>query len=213
VSHCDTDEILQHAASLAEATLLTADMFAHLQGSGDIDVRLRDLVEQGWLYQVEPGLFVLPVASRYSASGLRPPSLNLILEAYGRQRGETIATIVPASANMLHLTTQVVAKPVYLTTGLSRHLSLDGYRVELQHAPLWQTALGNSRAGHVVRAVSYCGAEHADEAVRRLQKFVWDEDHEHLEEVAQMAPDWVAQTLRRLVAVEGEGMKGKSRVA
>jgi hypothetical protein len=211
--HRTTDPILQHAATLPEGTFLTAEMFAHLGLVGDTEMHLRDLVQQGDLYQIEAGIRVLPVASRYSKSGLRPPLLDLVLKSYKRQRGETITPIVEASANLLQLTTQVVAKPVYLTTGPSRHISLNGYSVELRHAPAWQTALGNSRAGHVVRAVTYCGAAHADEAVRRLQKFVWNEDHEPLMQVAPMAPNWVAETLRRLVAGEGNGMKGERRVA
>jgi hypothetical protein len=206
-----SDQILSYAQGQPEGTLLIADALQDLGDARIIAQALKDLTAHGVLFQIEEGIHVLPQKSRFSASGLRAPNLDLVLAAYKAQRGETITTTSAASANIMGLSTQVPAKPIYLTSGASRHIALGGYDVELRHAPLWQTALGNSRAGHAVRALVDFGAAHCDEAIASLQRCLDQEDRNQLNQAAKMAPQWVAEALRRLAAVAGT--KGETLAA
>lgn len=192
---CLRTAILEYARRLPEGTLILADDLVHAGPRNAVAQELVDLAASGDLFGVETGIFVLPIASRFFGSGFRAPNLEMVLQAYEAQLGETITTIGAASANFMGVSTQVVAKPVYLTTGRSRHIALGGYDVELRHAPAWQTALGNSRPGHVIRAMAWMGAQEAREMAVQLMRDLSAEERDQLLQVSRAAPEWIAQAI------------------
>ena len=97
-----------------------------------------------------------PVESRF---GRRASSLDKALSALAQLWGETIVPSGAASAHALGLTAQVPVRSVYLTSGANRRLQLGNMEVELRHAPRWQLAAPNSRAGAVIRALAWLGPE------------------------------------------------------
>ena len=188
-------EIMSHAVSAPEGTLLTGSGFSQLGRPAEIDQALLELTAAGELFQVEEGVWVCPVDGRF---GRRPPSVGKVLAAYSAQRGEIITETCAASANIMQVSTQVPARPTYLTSGASRSIVLGSLNVELRQAPSWMIVLGNSRAGHAVRALVEAGASDMETTLRTLRRHLSDEDVAQFERVMPDAPKWVADALREM---------------
>jgi len=89
--------------------------------------------------------------------GVRSPEVATVLDAVQQETGEVIAPSGAATANQFGLTTQVPLRPVYLTSGRTRHLKLGAQTVELQHVPRWQLTLAAKPAGAVIRVLAWGG--------------------------------------------------------
>ncbi len=113
-------QVIEHAAGLPEGTPLVSKEPLHLGSRAAVDQVLSRLVRRGTLLRAGRGIYVRPAESRY---GTRAPSTVKMVEGLATQRGETIVSHGTAATNALGLTTQVVMRAVYLTSGRSRRLS------------------------------------------------------------------------------------------
>lgn len=190
-----SEKILAHARGLPEGVPVTAKALLHLGSRAAVDQALSRLSRRGALLRAGRGAYVLAIESRF---GKRAPSVEKTVAALAEQRGERIARSGAMAANALGLTTQVPVRPVYLTSGRSRQLTLGEQEVELRHVPNWQLALGNSRPGQVIRALAWLGPDKAEAAARRMRDLLSPEERAELARVVGRMPDWLAGTLGRI---------------
>jgi Family of unknown function (DUF6088) len=122
--------ILSQAESLPEGGLLSPKEFLHLGSRAAIDQTLSRLAREDKLLRVGRGAYALPIQGRF---GVRPPSVESVVEAIEFTSGETVVASGAAEANALGLTTQVPTREVYLTSGPSRRLQLGNREIELKH--------------------------------------------------------------------------------
>ena len=106
---------------------------------------------------------------------------------------------VDNAANMLDLTTQVPVRPVFLTSGRSRKMTLGKQTVELRHVPRWQLTLAHPEAGAAVRALAWLGPGKADGALKTLKRKLSSEAFEELVSAAPQYPAWLAQGIGKAV--------------
>jgi hypothetical protein len=73
------------------------------------------------------------------------PDLDEIADALGRQTGRRVIPSGAVTANRLGLSTQVPARPVYLTDGRTRQVRIGSPVIQLQHAAqmAWPARSGN----------------------------------------------------------------------
>ncbi|MBE9639859.1 DUF6088 family protein [Salipiger mangrovisoli] len=190
-----SEMVLAHARKLPEGAPVTAKGLLHLGNRAAVDQALSRLAKRGALLRASRGVYVLPIESRF---GKRAPSVEKTVTAMAEQRGERIATSGAMAANALGLTTQVPTRPVYLTSGRSRHLTLGKQDVELRHAPNWQLALGNAKSGQVIRALAWLGPEKAPAASSRMRSKLSSAERAELARVAGRMPGWLAETVSRM---------------
>jgi hypothetical protein len=164
----------------------------HLGNRAAVDQALSRLAERGRLIRAGRGVYLRPIESRF---GARAPSVELAVEAFAAQRGETIVPSGVAAANALGLTTQVPVRSVYLTSGRSRTMNLGKQVVELQHVPRWQLTLSNRPAGEVVRALAWLGPDKAEAALKALKRKLPASDFSELVAAAPQLPTWFAQNV------------------
>ena len=148
--------ILEHAASLPEATPLCPAALLHLGNRAAIDQALSRLARSAQLMRICQGVYMRPVETRF---GLRAPSVGKALAALEALWGDAIVPCGGASANRLGLTTQNPVRPVYLTSGPNRRLQFGSLGVDLRHAPRWQLAAPHRKAGDAIRALAWLGPE------------------------------------------------------
>ena len=190
-----TERILEHAHRQPEGTPLSAKGLLHLGNRAAIDQALSRLVRRGQLMRAGRGLYVLPVESRF---GKRAPELEKTVAGVATQQGERVVASGAMAANALGLTTQVPVRSVFLTSGRGRTLRLGKQELELRHAPGWQLALGDRKAGQAVRALAWLGPEAAAEAVPKLRRALSPDERQELVSIAAQTPDWLAGTLARV---------------
>jgi Family of unknown function (DUF6088) len=189
-----TTSILAYAAAQAEGVTISARELLHLGSRAAIDQSLSRLVRSGRLMRAGRGLYVRPVATRF---GERPPSVESVVAALGKSKGETIASHGAVAANALGLTTQVPVRSVYLTSGRSRTLQLGAQTIELRHAPAWQLAMADRPAGEAVRALAWLGKSKANEALQSLQRNLSPDALSDIVRARAQLPTWLAEQVSR----------------
>ena len=184
-----SETVLRHAQRQPEGAPVLAKGLLHLGSRAAVDQALSRLVRRGALLRAGRGVYVLPVESRF---GRRAPSVEKTIEGLAAARGERIANSGAMAANVLGLTTQVPVKRVFLTSGSSRTLTLGRERIELRHAPPWQLALADRRAGEAVRALAWLGRERAGAATGVVRQRLSEEERRELGSVSAQMPGWLA---------------------
>ena len=158
------------------------------------------MTRAGQLLRIGRGRYVRPVHTRF---GLRSPEVSTVLAAMQRETGEVIAPSGAATANQFGLTTQVPLRPVYQTSGRTRHLKLGAQTVELQHVPRWQLTLAEKPAGAVIRVLAWGGEARGRALTAALRNQLSPETMEELLRVRGRVPTWMARELSAMVPARG----------
>jgi hypothetical protein len=193
-------QILTHVAALGEGEPITAKGLLHLGARAAVDQALTRLARRGDLMRIARGLYVRPVATRF---GPRAPAAEKVVQALGRAFGEVVVQNGAAIANGLGLTTQVPVRPVYLTSGPSRRLSLGKQKVELRHALPWQLVEPGTRAGDVLRALGWMGRGGGAGAAAPPPPTRGAPEMTQLAALRAVAPGWLAQTVSDTMVARG----------
>lgn len=188
--------ILEYATGLPEGTPLVAKGLLHLGNRAAIDQALCRLTRRSALLRVERGIYAVPVSTRF---GTRAPAASAVVEGLAQQRGETVVPHGAAAANELGLTTQVPVRAVYLTSGRSRTLKLGAQTIEFRHAPRWQLVLAGRPAGKILRALTWLGPQHANEAIRKLRPLLSASDLAEVASSRGQLPTWMAKEVSTLL--------------
>ena len=188
---------MSEVARWPETMPISAKNLLHLGNRAAVDQALSRLSHRGQLLRAGRGLYVRPIQTRF---GVRTPEVSAVLNALQRESGEVIAPSGAATANQLGLTTQVPVRPLYLTSGRTRHLKLGAQIVELQHAPRWQLTLSERPAGAVIRALAWGGRERSRTLAAQLESKLSPETVGELSAVRGQLPTWMAERVSALVA-------------
>ncbi|MGH7745893.1 MAG: DUF6088 family protein [Candidatus Dormibacteria bacterium] len=164
-----------------------------------LDVALKRLVDEGAIARAGRGVFYIPKEHRLI--GKLSPTPNQLAEALARRDGATLLPAGPSAANQLGLTTQVVAKPIFLTTGRARRRRVGNVDVELRPRSPRRTAEDPVLA-HTIEALRFIGKKQAasDKTVEHLRRIFNDEQRARIGEQLHLAPAWMWPILRRVAA-------------
>ena len=182
--------IMEHAASLPEATPLCPAALLHLGNRAAVDQALSRLAQSGKLMRICQGIYMRPIETRF---GFRAPRVGKALVTLSTLWGETIVPCGGAAANCLGLTTQNPVRAVYLTAGPNRRLHFGALTVALRHAPRWQLAAPHRKAGDVIRALAWLGPEEVKESLEAVLPTLSDEDRKELAAARALMPIWMAE--------------------
>ena len=191
-----SETVLRYAQRQPEGAPVLAKGLLHLGNRAAVDQALSRLVRRGALLRVGRGVYVLPVENRFDR---RAPSVEKTVKGLAAARGERIANNGAMAANVLGLTTQVPVKRVFLTSGSSRTLMLDRERIELRHAPPWQLALADRRAGEAIRALAWLGRDKAAPVTGVVRQRLSEDERRELGSVSAQMPGWLAGPVSAVV--------------
>lgn len=191
-----TEKILEYAAALPESAAVSAKELLHFGSRAAVDQSLSRLVQRGQLIRAGRGLYVHPVETRF---GTRPPTVEQVAQAIAGAKGEIITPHGAAAANTLGLTTQVPVRPIYLTSGPSRRVTIGTQAIEFRHAPNWQLAMVGQPAGDAIRALAWLGQEHTEEALRKLRLRLPSHVLSEIAGTRARLPTWLASQVSQLV--------------
>lgn len=189
------------AARPQGSVFTTRDLLeAGLGGSRSaLDIGLKRLVDDGAIARAGRGLFYIP--KEHPVIGKLSPRPDQLAEALARRDGATVLPAGPSAANQLGLTTQVVAKPIFLTTGRSRRRRIGNVEVELRpRAP--RRAAEDPVLAHTVEALRFIGKKQAnsDGTVEHLRRIFNDEQRARIAKQLHLAPAWMWPILRRVAS-------------
>lgn len=190
------DAVLEQARGQREGEPVLAKGLLHLGNRAAVDQTLSRLAREGVLTRICQGVY-LPL--KQTRLGTRTPDLTKVIRALADLWGETIVPSGGASASALGLTTQVPVRYVYLTSGPNRKLRFGNLEVELRHAPKWQLALPNERAGTVIRALAWLGPSDVRDSLEEIVPDLSATEIESLIDARPLMPQWMAEPVSELV--------------
>ncbi len=164
-----------------------------------LDIALKRLVDDGTIARAGRGVFYIPKEHRLI--GKLSPTANQLAEALARRDGATLLSAGPSAANQLGLTTQVVAKPIFLTTGRARRRCVGNVTVELRsRSP--RRAAEDPVLAHTIEALRFIGKEQAasDKTIQHLRRIFNEDQRARIAEQLHLAPAWMWPILRRIAA-------------
>ena len=104
------------------------------------------------------------------------------------------------AANMLGLSTQVPARPVYLTSGASRSVQVGNLTIRFKHAAPSRMVGGDTKPGLVLRALRFLGIDGIDDGiVAHLRSILSDEARRDLGALRSDALGWMRPVIDEII--------------
>ena len=179
------------------ARVFTPTDFLDLGTPHAVGMALSRMVRAGTLRRVARGLYDVPRS--HPLLGELSPSTDALVQAVARRDGVVVQPLDVEATNLLGLSEQVVAKPVYETNGPSRTLRVGGQEIEFKHrSPRRVTAAAES-SNLVFAALRGLGKAHVTlERVAHLQHMLPPKQRAQLIKDLPLAPAWMHPFLRHM---------------
>lgn len=175
--------------------------FLELGSRAAVDEALSRLAKEGVIRRLGRGMYDYP--RQHLALGPVPADPDLVAAALARKTGSQIQNSGARAANALGLSTQVVARPIYLTNGRYRSVQVGGQTIELRHASPRSMAGAGRTEGMVIQALRHLGPDHIDAViVEQLKRTLTEREKTALQREAPNAPGWLFPTLQKIAQSE-----------
>jgi hypothetical protein len=163
-----------------------------------VDQALSRLARRGEISRLGRGLYYCP--RRNETLGIElPPDPDEVAQALARRTGNRIVPSGAVAANTLGLSTQVPAKPVYLTDGRTRKLRIGNTVFTVRHVPPKDLPLGSPSSAMVIQALRFLGRDAISaDTVSRLRRKLSPQERRKLLEDARYTAEWIADVARRV---------------
>lgn len=197
------DKIIDRLRRYGRGTVFTPKDFLDLGSSRQcVDQALTRLAKAKVIQRVGRGLYSYPKVNKRLRISV-PPNLADIADALARQTGSRIAPSGATAANQLGLSTQVPAKPVYLTDGRSRHVKVGNYQIAIKHVSPRELPAGSPTSATVVQALRYLGKDGVGPTVLgRIRKALSPRHRAQLLHDARYTTDWIGAAVRQIADQE-----------
>lgn len=183
--------ILKKIENLKEGEPFKSSAFLEIAPYTAIRHTLSRLVTSGYLMRVTRGIYVRPEINRYT--GPVPPVTEKILKLVAS--GEKISITGAEAAQRLGLSTQIVLKEVYLTSGRTRKIRLEnGWTIVLRHASHRKLSLSGRLAGVALSALWWMGKkEVTHQVISIIRQKLPTEEFLALKESVPLMPSWMGK--------------------
>lgn len=152
---------------------------------------LERLVKEEEIIRMTRGIYARPKRNPYVSSPV-PPSIEEVLKTITSQTGETLQYHGAEAVRQLGLSTQAPVKPIFLTNGRSRILSIGTIEVKLKKVSQRKLILAGTLAGIAISALWYLNKEEISlKTLERIEHVLPPEEFKKLIEVKASLPSWV----------------------
>jgi hypothetical protein len=198
------DTILERIRGQGRGKVFTPKDFLDLGCRDAADQSLSRLVKAGEIQRLGRGLYHFPRINERLGIPIGP-DLDEIAEALARQTGSRVVPSGAVAANRLGLSTQVPAKPVYLTDGRTREVKIGSTTIQLRHAAPKEFPVGCRTSAMVFQALRHLGQVAVDNQVlAQLRRALSADQLKELLRDARYTTDWIGEVVRQVVQPEGE---------
>lgn len=192
------DKILDRIRTQGRGKVFIPKDFLDLGSRDAADQALSRLVKSGAIERLGRGLYHYPQRNERLGIPLAP-DLDDIADALGRQTGSRVVPSGAVAANRLGLSTQVPARPVYLTDGRTRQVRIGSTVIQLRHAAPKELPVGSRTSALVFQALRYLGQAAVDDRVMaRLRRSLSAEQRQELLRDGRYTTDWIAAVVRQV---------------
>ncbi len=169
-----------------------------------IDQAFSRLTRAGDLQRLGRGLYYYPRINprlRMAAT----PDIDDIAEAIGRQTGTRLIPSGAVAANRLGLSTQVPAKPVYLSDGRSRRVRLGSVELQVKHVTPKELPVGSLTSAIVFQALRHIGKDAVNgQVIATVRAVLSPRQRRELLEDARYTTDWIRKVASLIADSKGK---------
>lgn len=181
----------------------TSKDFLDLGSRVAVDKALSRLVQRRAVKRIGRGLYYVPYFNPRLGIEVAP-GMDAIAQTLARQTGSRVVPTGAVAANRLGLSTQVPAKPIYLTDGRTRTVRVGNAVLILKHAPPKDLPWGHPMSALVFQGLRYMGKNSiGDKTLSRLRRLLSPADRRRLLTDARYVTDWVADAVRKICLPDG----------
>jgi RNA-binding protein YhbY len=192
------DKIVDRLRRQGRGKVFTPKDFLDIGSRDAVDQALSRLAKAETVQRLGRGLYCYPKINKRLGIAI-PPDVDEIADALARQTGSRIAPSGATAANRLGLSTQVPAKPVYLTDGRSRQVRVGNFVVVVKHVAPKELPVGNRTSATVLQALRHLGKDAVDSTVvSRIRKALSPRNRSQLLQDARYTTDWIADAVRKI---------------
>ena len=194
------ENVLDRIRSSGRGAVFTPKDFLDIGSRDAADQALSRLTHTGKLERLGRGLYHYPQMNRRLRIPIAP-NIDAIADAIGRQTGSRVIPSGAVAANRLGLSTQVPAKPVYLSDGRARKVRVGNFEFQLKHASPKEMPAGNRTSAMVFQALRYIGKDAVDDrVVGPLRRALSAQQLRELLSDAKYTTDWIGDVVRLIAA-------------
>ncbi len=185
--------VFERIQRIPEGEPFKASLLIGIAPYSSIRKALSTLVKSGYLMRVSQGVYVRPKINDYL--GAIRPSSRKILELVAK--GEMIDITGAEAVQRLGLSTQMVLKEIFLTSGRTRTIRLEnGGRIFLRHVSPRKLVLAGRLAGIALIALWYLGKNGVTMAtIRQIRKRLPPQEFDALKKEAPSMPAWMREKI------------------
>jgi hypothetical protein len=192
--------VLDRIRSSGRGAVFTPKDFLDIGSRDAADQALSRLTQNGQLQRLGRGLYYYPQMNRRLRIPLAP-NMDAIADALGRQTGSRVIPSSAVAANRLGLSSQVPAKPIYLSDGRTRKVRVGNVEFWLKHASPKEMPPGSRTSALVFQALRYVGKDAVDvQVVAKLRRALSAQQRRELLRDAKYTTDWIGDVVRLITA-------------
>lgn len=159
---------------------------------------LSDLVKEGKIRRVCRGIYDYPKYSEFLKQELSP-DIDQVARAFARKFNWRIEVLGDTALNMLGLSTQVVAKYVYLSDGSNRSYNILGTTLEFKKSSLKNIGFKYKESSLVVQALKALGKEHvSNDVMTRIRERIDPKMYTKILSDTQSSTVWIYETIKQI---------------
>jgi hypothetical protein len=157
---------------------------------------LERLSKQGDIMRVTRGIYTIPQKSKYTGDALAPID-ETVRAIVKRDKAKIVPTGLFA-LNILHLSTQVPAKKVYLTDGAPRKFKIGKNTIILKKTTPRNVATKGKISTLAIQALKELKKDYVtEEQIEKIVGILKKENPQHLEHDIKLAPLWIQKIMRK----------------
>lgn len=159
-----------------------------------VDQALSRLTISGKIVRLTRGVYVRPETNCFVGEILPEPFK--VVKAIAERTNEQVQVSGAEAARQLGLSTQVPAKPLYLTTGQSRRFNLGGLEVTLKHVSRKKIPMPESKAGLAIVALWYLGINLiSHQTIQKIEEKLTLQEFEKFTASLEYMPIWMSNVV------------------
>jgi hypothetical protein len=166
------------------------------------DNLLSELVKQGKIRRVTRGIYDYPKYSEFLKKTLSP-DIDQVARAFARKFNWRIEVSGESALNMLGLSTQIVAKYIYLSDGTNRTYDIMGTTLEFKKSSLKNIGFKYKESSLIVQALKSLGQEHVSSStIKKIRGQIDEKMYDKILKDTKTATSWIYETIKEICQKE-----------
>jgi hypothetical protein len=166
------------------------------------DNLLSELLKDGKIRRVSRGVYDYPKYSEFLGQNVTP-DIDQVARAYARKFNWRIEILGDSALNLLGVSTQVVAKYIYLNDGANRTYDILGTTLEFKKSTLKNIGFKYKESSLIVQALKALGKERiTTDVIKQIQNKIEPKIYEKILKDTKSSTSWIYETIKQICQVE-----------